>query len=133
MSGNKEVPLNRVFGMIAHTELASSDPQATRDFLERAFDWQFESLQSPQGEMISYRTPGGTQGSVRRTGPMENPTSINYILVQNIDEAEKKVVASGGEIVMPRVDVPKMGSFFWFKVPGGPLLACWADSPERRM
>ena len=82
--------------------------------------------------MISYRTPGGAQGSVRKTGPMEDPASINYILVQDILEAENKVIESGGEIVMSRVDVPKMGSFFWFKVPGGPVLACWADSPERK-
>jgi predicted enzyme related to lactoylglutathione lyase len=119
--------------MIAHTELASRDPHATKDFLERVFDWKFESVQTPQGELMPYRTPGGAQGSVKGTKPGEDPVSMNYILVEDIGGAEKKIIASGGEIVLARVDVPKMGSFFWFKVPGGPVLACWADSPERKV
>ena len=53
---------------------------------------------------------------------------MNYILVEDLDAAEKKIKDLGGEIVLPRVDVPEMGSFFWFKVPGGPLLACWEDA-----
>ncbi len=38
---------------------------------------------------------------------------------------------SGGEILMPIVDVPQMGRFFWFKVPGGPVLAAWQDAADR--
>ena len=121
---------SRVIGMIAHTELASSDPSATRDFLARVFNWEFHDVKTPRGEIISYRTPGGAQGSIRRTAPKELPTITNYILVDDLEEAEEKIRASGGEIVLPRVDVPQMGSFFWFKVPGGPILACWQDAPK---
>jgi uncharacterized protein len=113
--------------MIAHTELASTDPAATREFLEGVFDWQFHS---PRGDMMPYQSPGGAQGSVTKTRAGEAPSSMNYILVQDLDAIEKKIVANGGEIVLPRVDVPKMGSFFWFKIPGGPVLACWQDSLE---
>ena len=116
--------------MIAHTELASNDPSKTINFLERAFSWQFQTVNSPQGEMISYQTPGGARGSIRKTGPSEPPSSLNYVLVEDLSAAEKKIMDLGGEIVLPRVDVPEMGSFFWFKVPGGPVLACWADAPN---
>jgi hypothetical protein len=30
------------------------------------------------------------------------------------------------------VDVPGMGSFFWFKIPGGPILADWQMPPRNR-
>jgi len=119
--------------MIAHTELASTDPKATRDFLERVFEWRFQSAATPQGELLAYETPGGTVGSVRRTHPQEPPMSLNYVLVEDLQAAEKRILDSGGEIVLPRVDVPRMGSFFWFKIPGGPVLACWEDAPDRRM
>jgi uncharacterized protein len=119
--------------MIAHTELASTDPVATRNFLERVFDWKFQNEVSTPGEVIPYKTPGGVVGSIRKSNPNEPPRSLNYILVDDLEDAEKKILTSGGEIVLPRVDVPGMGSFFWFKVPGGPVLACWADSPERTM
>jgi predicted enzyme related to lactoylglutathione lyase len=57
---------------------------------------------------------------------------MNYVLVDNLKQAESKIRTAGGEIVLPPVDVPEMGSFFWFKVPGGPILACWADAPNRK-
>jgi predicted enzyme related to lactoylglutathione lyase len=115
--------------MIAHTELASTDPLATKSFLEQVFGWSF---QRPQTEIIPYKTPGGAEGSIRKTRTGELPLAMNYILVDNLEVAEKKVVSFGGELVLPRVDVPNMGSFFWFKIPGGPVLACWADPPDRK-
>ena len=35
-------------------------------------------------------------------------------------------------MLMPIVDVPRTGRFFWFKVPGGPILAAWQDAPDRK-
>ena len=96
------------------------------------FGWQFNAIETPQGEILAYETPGGARGSVRSVMANEIPKSLNYILVQDLDAAEKKVKDLGGEIVLPKVDVPQMGSFFWFKVPGGPILACWADAPSSR-
>ncbi len=122
--------ITRMVGMIAHTELASTNPSQTSDFLSRVFGWEFESV-GASGEMFSYRTPAGRQGSIRKTAPQEPPGSLNYVLVDDIQKAEEKIRVSGGEIVLPRVDVPQMGSFFWFKVPGGPLLACWQDPPKK--
>jgi hypothetical protein len=34
---------------------------------------------------------------------------MNYVLVEDLGAMEKKILASGGEIVLPRVDVPHMG------------------------
>jgi len=123
----------RVVGMIAHTELTSENPKSTEEFLRRVFDWEFQSRDSPQGELIAYETPGGVQGSIRKTRDQESPASMNYLLVEDLGAMEKKILAFGGEIVLPRVDVPHMGSFFWFKIPGGPVLACWEDAPDRKI
>ena len=120
----------RVPGVPAFTELASADPAASRRFLEKVFGWTFESVQFPQGEYLSYKTPGGGQGGIRPTQPKEAPGSTNYVRVPDLDAALQKVKAAGGEIVLQRVDVPNMGSFFWFQVPGGPVMACWQDAPN---
>lgn len=124
--------VRRVAGMIAHTELASEDPKATEEFLRQVFHWEFQRRASPRGELIAYETPGGAQGSIRKTRPQEPPASLNYVLVEDLGAIEKKIVNSGGEIVLPRVDVPHMGSFFWFKIPVRPVLACWQDAPDRK-
>jgi len=127
----KEKPA-RKFGMIAHTEIASTDPVATKEFLEKVFRWDFKKIPSPAVERFSFSASGNADGSIRRTRPEESPASINYVLVEDLSSAEREIKKTGGKIVLPRVDVPRMGSFFWFKVPGGPILACWQDAPDRK-
>ena len=119
--------LERVAGMLAHTELASTDPEATRAFIEKVFKWTMEEVSTPTGTIVRYQTPGGAEGSIRGTRETEVPGTTNYVLVEDIEATAKAVKEAGGEIVLPTVEVPKMGRFFWFKVPGGPILAAWQD------
>jgi uncharacterized protein len=113
-------------GSLAFTELASQDPKATQRFLEAAFGWKFRTVRMPMGDYLSYETPDG-RGGVRPVAPKEAPSSLAYVRVSDLAESQKKVERAGGTIVLPRVDVPGMGCFFWFRVPGGPVLACWQD------
>ncbi len=117
--------------MLAHTELASTNPELTRRFLETVFKWNLEKISTPVGNLIRYQTPGGAQGSIRVTRPKEAPGTINYILVDDIETTARAIKSAGGEILMPVTDVPRMGRFFWFRVPGGPVLAAWQDAPDR--
>jgi uncharacterized protein len=110
-------------------EFASEDPSATRDFLVEVFEWKFQSRPMPQGEYLAYEAPGGGRGGIRPTQPTEAPSSLSYIRVADLGRALERIQARGGTIVLPRVDVPGMGSFFWFRAPGGPVLACWQDAP----
>jgi len=112
----------------AFTELASTDPAATRRFLQRAFRWTFRSVPMPQGEYLSFDIPGGGRGGIRPTQPTEAPSSLSYVRVPELRRALERVERAGGTIVLSPVDVPGMGSFFWFKIPGGPILACWQDA-----
>jgi uncharacterized protein len=115
-------------GGLAFTELSSDDPRATQRFLERVFGWKFRSRAMPMGEYLAYETPSGT-GGIRPLRPAEQPSSLAYIRVRDLGEAQRRVEAAGAKVVLPRVDLPGMGAFFWFRVPGGPLLACWQDLP----
>ncbi len=82
----------------------------------------------PQGKYLSYRSPEGNTLGIRTIQKAEVPGSMNYVRVDDLKEAEGRVREAGGEIVLPRTDIPGMGSFFWFKVPSGPLMACWQDA-----
>ncbi|HEV2449383.1 MAG TPA: VOC family protein [Thermoplasmata archaeon] len=115
-------------GGLAFTELSSADPAATRRFLEQVFGWKFRSVAMPMGEYLSYETPDG-RGGVRPVQPAEQPASLAYVRVRDLAAAQRKVESAGAVIVLPTVEVPGMGSFFWFRVPGGPVLACWQDLP----
>jgi uncharacterized protein len=112
-------------------EFACEDPAGTRKFLTSVFAWKFRTVSMPGGQYLSFRTREGGQGGVRPTRPTESPSSLSYVRVADLDAALRKVQKAGGRVVLPRVDVPGMGSFFWFQIPGGPVLACWQDTPGR--
>jgi predicted enzyme related to lactoylglutathione lyase len=119
----------RIDGTMAFSELSSTDPAATRNFLEKVFAWRFQSVKFPLGEYLSFEAPGGGRGGVRSVQAKEIPGSMNYVRVDDLDAAWRKIERAGGAIVLPRVDIPGMGSFFWFRIPGGPILAACQDAP----
>jgi uncharacterized protein len=115
---------------IGFTELSTTNSTATRSFLEKAFRWKFEEIEMPAGKYLSYRSPNGNTLGIRMTQQSEAPTSVNYVRVEDLKKAETRVRDLGGKIILPRTDIPGMGSFFWFKVPSGPIMACWQDAPK---
>jgi uncharacterized protein len=117
-------------GTMGFTELSSTDSEATRSFLEKAFHWRFEEVQMPNGQYLTYKSPDGNTLGIRPVQKSESPSSMNYVRVEDLKRAETRVLEAGGEIILPRTDIPGMGSFFWFKIPSGPMMAWWQDAPQ---
>ncbi|TLZ58693.1 MAG: VOC family protein [Methanobacteriota archaeon] len=135
MAKRKTSQAATIDGTMAFSELSSTDPTATRNFLEKVFAWRFQSVKFPLGEYLSFEAPGGGRGGIRPVQAREIPGSMNYVRVDDLDAASRKIERAGGAIVLPRVEIPGMGSFFWFRIPGGPILAAWQDVlalPEER-
>ena len=128
MTGSNDTSKSRTHGNMAFTELASTNPSETRKFLEETFGWKFDAVQMPTGSYLTFQNPKGTTVGIRTAQKSEIPGSTNYVLVDDLDEAERIVRKKGGQIILPRTDIPSMGSFFWFKIPSGPIMACWQDS-----
>ena len=129
MAKRKTSQAATIDGTMAFSELSSTDPAATRNFLEKVFAWRFQAVKFPLGEYLSFEAPGGGRGGIRPVQAKEIPGSMNYVRVDDLDAASRKIERAGGAIVLPRVEIPGMGSFFWFRVPGGPILAAWQDAP----
>ena len=129
MAKRKTSQAATIDGTMAFSELSSTDPGATRNFLEKVFAWRFQSVKFPLGEYLSFEAPGGGRGGIRPVQAREIPGSMNYVRVDDLDAASRKIERAGGAIVLPRVEIPGMGSFFWFRIPGGPILAAWQDAP----
>ena len=87
-------------------------------------------VQMPTGQYLTFQNPAGTTVGIRSAQKSEIPGSTNYVLVKDLAEAERNVQKKGGQIVLPRTDIPGMGSFFWFKIPSGTVMACWQDAKE---
>ena len=62
---------------------------------------------------------------IKKQNPEHKVT--NYILVESVDEYSKKIEALGGEIIVPKMEVPNMG--FWAMAidPEGNHFAVWEE------
>jgi hypothetical protein len=111
------------YGTIVHCELYSDDPAATQAFYEAVFGWRFQEI--PGADYWLIRAPERPHGGLLRRrrpekpGGFDPPATLNYIHVRSIEEATRKVVEAGGKILVPRYEIPNMGSFAVFQAPGG--------------
>jgi uncharacterized protein len=95
----KHTPTKGLYGWITHTELASADPAATRDWCAKVLGWEFmASFPTPGGgdyHLFRYSDQGG--GGVRSTNPSEAPGSIPFIHVRDAREAFENALREGAE------------------------------------
>ena len=116
-------------GAIVHVELSSKDPAATRKFFEGVFGWKFKKEDmSTEMEYWTFDAGSGPGGGLM--APMEGmpPGTLNYILVESVDAALKKIASHGGKIMMPKTEIPKVGWFAMFEVPGGLVSAVYESA-----
>src|SRR5215210_6332735 len=91
---------------ITHTELASTEPEATREWCAAVFPWTFQPpFQSPQGayHLFAYSDRGG--GGIRKTANGESPGSTPTVHVDDTDATYRAALAAGAESVAEPHDV----------------------------
>jgi predicted enzyme related to lactoylglutathione lyase len=91
---------------IVFFDIAGPDAAKLKDFYASNFGWSL----AVNGEIKT----GNLDGALRQD-PAEK---ILYIGVANIDDAMKKVAASGGAVVTPKISIPS-GVFVLFTDPAG--------------
>lgn len=116
-------------GVITHTELASSDPSATRDWCASVLGWKFgDSMPTPAGPYHMWRFDSlGTGGGIRANNPPEGPGSIPYVEVTDIRGTYEKALAAGANEMMAPEEIP--GGMGWIAIvaaPGGVPIGFWA-------
>lgn len=96
-SAPSHVPTRGLYGWITHTELASSDPAATKAWCAKVLGWTFKpSFPMPGGgeyHLFAYSDKGG--GGIRANNPPEVPGSIPYIHVADARAAFEKALREG--------------------------------------
>lgn len=93
----------------------TTDPKASLAFFTGLFGWSVKEI--PMGPPFGTYTMFGVNGK-DMAGMMPMPADkgipshwMAYISVDNIDEAISYIEQNGGKIVMPKCDVPNVGTF----------------------
>ena len=116
----KHEPTKGLYGWITHTELASSDPAATRAWCATVLGWTFKpSFPTPAGEyhLFAYSDQGG--GGIRSVNPPEMPGSVPYIHVADARAAFEKALEAGAEAMFPPERVMEGVTIAVVRAPGG--------------
>ena len=114
------VPTQGLYGWITHTELASSNPAATKAWCASVLGWTFRpSVPTPGGEyhLFAYSDKGG--GGIRSNNPPEVPGSIPYIHVRDTRAAFETEIREGAEAMMPPERVMEGVTIAIVRAPGG--------------
>jgi uncharacterized protein len=106
---------------IIHFEIPAKNVQTLKKFYEEVLGWKI--IQAPLGGMEYWliqtvptdekgmlQRPGVNGGLYPRTPEMPNATQVNYISIENINEYITKVTMAGGKIIVPKQQIPTVGS-----------------------
>ena len=97
---------------ISWFDIPADDPERAQKFYQEVFDWKFDKWDGPMDYWMATtgnEEPGINGGlSKRIPGQMGMTNTIN---VPSIDKFSKKIVEKGGELIVPKMAIPKIG---WF-------------------
>ncbi len=109
-------------GRIDYVEFPGGDLVTTKRFYEQAFGWSFTDY-GPSYSAFDEGLDGGFNADA--ADQARSPLVILY--AGDLEAAEAKVRAAGGEIVRPPSDFPG-GRRFHFRDPSGNELAVWTEA-----
>ncbi len=123
-SPRRHAPTRGLYGWITHTELASSDPEATKAWCARVLGWVFKpSFPIPGGgdyHLFAYSDTGG--GGIRPNSPPELPGSIPYVHVADARAAFETALREGAEEMFAPERVMEGVTIAIVRAPGGVVI-----------
>jgi uncharacterized protein len=110
--------------VIDYIEFPSPDRAATSSFFQTAFGWEIVSYGPGYDGLNGAGIDGGVDQSEDRV-----EATMAIIRTDDLDDAERRVRAAGGEITRDQFAFPG-GRRFHFREPGGNELAVYVARPE---
>ena len=109
------------------TDLATSDPEAAREFYGKVFGWKVEVNPDPQYGGYALAKVGDKD--VAGIGPKqmdEAPTAWTvYIGTHDAEDTVKKAQAAGGNVIVPTMAVGDQGTMAIIQDPSGAMIGVW--------
>ncbi len=110
---------------ISYIEFAASDLQATKEFFNKVFGWEFNDY-GP--DYTAYEGRGIDCGFYQSplSSSTENGAALPVFFSENLEESERRIIKAGGTIVRDIFPFPG-GRRFEFTEPSGNQLAVWGE------
>lgn len=108
-------------------ELFTSDPDRTVAFYESLFGWTHEQAGEEYGHYITFQRNGEPiAGGMRNDGTSGAPDFwTTYLSSGDAEATVAAVAAAGGQVHMPAMEIPEMGTMAMVADPGGAAVGIW--------
>jgi len=121
---------------VVHFEIPVDDRDRAKSFYGSVFEWNLMDSDMGGGQVYTTAQTTAMDDNMRPTEPGainggimdRNPgigAPVITIGVASVDDALKKVEASGGSTITPRTEIPNMGAFGYFKDSEGNVMGLW--------
>jgi uncharacterized protein len=120
---------------VVHVEVPTTDLAASRKFYENVLGWKLTKWEGPiEYWLVSTGDPAapGIDGALGGAAN-EFKATVNTVDVDDLDEVIKKVEANGGQVIMPKDEIPGVGWLAYVKEPGGAVLGLMQALPGAQM
>lgn len=95
-------PTKGLYSWITHTDFASRDPQATRDWCISVLGWSFRPpmpMRDGDYHLFAYSDMGG--GGIRGLSGNDQPGSMPFVHVENCQASFDSAIRNGAQAVQP--------------------------------
>ncbi|MEM2955319.1 MAG: VOC family protein, partial [Nitrososphaerales archaeon] len=124
----------QMYHTIVHFEIPAENVEKLRKFYSQLFGWKIEKTEGMNYWLIE-TVPVDKQGRPKAQGvnggmmKKQNPEHkfTYYVSVESVDEYCKKIEKLGGKVVVPKMEVPKMGWWAMAIDPEGNHFAIWEE------
>jgi predicted enzyme related to lactoylglutathione lyase len=121
---------------VAHFEIGADDPKRAMKFYEKVFGWVSQKYEG--GNMDYWLVTAGEKDEPGINGAIQPRTQlgqsvINTIMVKSIDETIEKITENGGAIVVPKMEIPKVGVMVYFRDTEGNIFGAMQADPNAMM
>ena len=114
---------------IVHVEIASAENDAQKAFYNALLGWEVNEV--PMGDDFTYvmfNTGKDTNVALSPVGDGVKPGDvILYFQSEDLDADMARVSELGGQVILPRQEVPGFGALGMFLDPTGNRVAFWQD------
>lgn len=118
---------------VVHFEIPCDNPEKTIEFFKNVFGWNFQQF-GDEGYWLAItgdeKEPGINGGIMKKRDPKQ--PVVNSIGVDNLDESAKKIEATGGKIVVPKMAIPTVGWLAYFTDPDGNIHGLYQNDPTAK-
>jgi predicted enzyme related to lactoylglutathione lyase len=117
-------------GEYNHIEIPYDDEDRARRFYSGVFGWEFRQMEGFEGYDLYTAGPGDLGGGLGKRGESAGDTVRNYITVDSVDDAVRKIVELGGRITTQKSPIEGMGWFAAGTDSEGNSLAVYEELPR---